>query len=97
LTPLVISDSLAIAIAPVLSQYILMGSLVVGTTPSTEMNFLTHTASLEASKAAIYSAFADEVANMLCLALFQSTAPSFKTNTYHHHPSDIHHQCSKKP
>nr|GEY00040.1 UvrD-like helicase, ATP-binding domain, P-loop containing nucleoside triphosphate hydrolase [Tanacetum cinerariifolium] len=58
------------------------------------MNFLTHTASLEASKAAIYSASADEVANMLCLALFQSTAPSFETNTYHHHPSDIQHQYS---
>ena len=47
--------SLACAIAPLLSQYKVMGSAMVGTTPSSVMNFLIHTASFAASDAAIYS------------------------------------------
>ncbi|GJY27046.1 low-temperature-induced cysteine proteinase-like protein [Tanacetum coccineum] len=79
---LVMPDISYLAIASVLSQYILMDFLIVGTTPSPEMNFLTHTASLEASKAAIYSASADEVAKMLCLALFESTNTSIQNEYY---------------
>ncbi|GKC30259.1 hypothetical protein Tco_1037553 [Tanacetum coccineum] len=66
-------SSFAIAMAPVLSQYILMGSSIVGTMPSPEMNLRIHTASFDASKAAIYSASVDEVAKILCFVLFQST------------------------
>ena len=51
---------------------------MLGTTPSSVMNFLIQTASLAASDAAIYSAFVVESATVLCFELFQLTAPPFK-------------------
>ena len=69
-------------LAPVLSQYIGIGYSFVGTTPSPKINFLFQTASLEASEATIYSASIDDVATVLYLALFQSTAPPFEMKTY---------------
>jgi len=52
-----------------------------GTTPSSPMNFLSHIASFAASCAAMYSASVVESAMVLCLALFQLTAPPLRQKT----------------
>ncbi|GKG17152.1 hypothetical protein Tco_0362109, partial [Tanacetum coccineum] len=76
-------SSLAIRSAAELSQNILIGSFIVGTIPSPEINFLIQTASIAASEAAMYSAFIADITVVVCLELFQSTAPPFKMKTYH--------------
>ncbi|EFH51116.1 predicted protein, partial [Arabidopsis lyrata subsp. lyrata] len=58
-----------------------MGPEILGTTPSSVMNFLIQTASLAASEAAIYSASVVESATVLCLELFQLTAPPLRQKT----------------
>ncbi|GJZ44652.1 reverse transcriptase domain-containing protein [Tanacetum coccineum] len=50
---------------------------------SPEINFLIQTAFIAASKAAMYSASVADIGELLCLELFQSTAPPFKMKTYH--------------
>ncbi|GJZ55386.1 hypothetical protein Tco_0610579 [Tanacetum coccineum] len=50
--------------------------------PSPTINFLIQTASIDASAAAMYSAYVEDIAVVLCLALFQSMAPPLSTNTY---------------
>ncbi|GKE60175.1 hypothetical protein Tco_1510542, partial [Tanacetum coccineum] len=45
------------------------------TPPSPSINFLIQTASIDTSAAAMYSAFVEDIAVVLYLALFQSTAP----------------------
>ncbi|GKD83488.1 hypothetical protein Tco_1350327 [Tanacetum coccineum] len=65
-----------------LSQYIFKGSFIVGTIPSPEINFLIQTASMAASEAAMYSDYVADIAVVLFLELFQSTAPPFRTKTY---------------
>ena len=62
--------SLACAIALLLSQKRFTGFIMLGTTPSSKMNFLIQTASLAASDAAIYSASVVEFATVLCFELF---------------------------
>nr|GEZ82746.1 retrotransposon protein, putative, Ty1-copia subclass [Tanacetum cinerariifolium] len=57
------------------------GSFIVGTIPSPEINFLIQTASIPASEAAMYSASVADITVVLCLELFQSIAPPFKTKT----------------
>jgi hypothetical protein len=70
-------------IAPVLSQYISIGSLLVGATPSPSINFLIQIAFIAASGAAMYLPYVEDIAVVLCLAFFHSTTPAFKTKTYH--------------
>ena len=55
---------------------------MIGTTPSSMMNFLIQTASLTAFDAAIYSASVVESAIVFCFELFQLTAPLFRQKTY---------------
>ncbi|GJZ99326.1 hypothetical protein Tco_0671877 [Tanacetum coccineum] len=62
--------------APVLSQYISIERSLLGTTPSLEMNLRIQIAYIAASEAAMYSACVKDIAVVLCLELFQSTAPS---------------------
>nr|GEZ76123.1 hypothetical protein [Tanacetum cinerariifolium] len=66
-----------------LSQNIQIGSFIVGTIPSPEINFLIQTASIAAFEAATYSASVADIVVVLCLELFQSTVPPFKMKTYH--------------
>ncbi|GJY19171.1 hypothetical protein Tco_0390662 [Tanacetum coccineum] len=75
--------SLAIRSAAELSQNILIGSFIVGTIPSPKINFLIQTPSIAASEAATYSASVADIAVILFLELFQSTAPPFKMKMYH--------------
>ncbi|GJU54839.1 hypothetical protein Tco_1228553 [Tanacetum coccineum] len=65
--------------APVLSQYISIGLLMLGITPSLGMNLRIQIASIAASAAAMYSASIEDIAVVLCLELFQSIAPPFIT------------------
>src|SRR3954468_19475222 len=74
--------SLACATAPLLSQYISMGSSALGTTPSSVMNFLIQYPSFVASEAVMYSASVVESATVFCLELFQLTAPPLSVKTY---------------
>nr|GEW13640.1 hypothetical protein [Tanacetum cinerariifolium] len=71
------------------SNKLSVGSFIVGTIPSPEINFLIQTASINASKAAIYSASVADTAVVLCLELFQSIAPPFKTKTRNFYTSCI--------
>ncbi|GKG05716.1 hypothetical protein Tco_0325802, partial [Tanacetum coccineum] len=73
--PFIILGSLAIAISDVLSHNIFIGLLLVGTIfPSLSINFLIETASIEAFATAMYLAFVEDIAIVLCLALFPSMA-----------------------
>src|SRR3954470_12094814 len=74
--------SCALAMAPMLSQYIDIGSSALRTTPSSVMNSFIHIASCEASEAAMYSDSVEDLATTLCFALLQLTAAPFKINTY---------------
>ena len=72
--------------ASLLSHYRAMGSALLGTTPSPEMNFLIQTASFAASEAAMYLASVVESAVVESavvsyLELFQTIAAPFITNT----------------
>ncbi|KAL4567140.1 hypothetical protein LXL04_022714 [Taraxacum kok-saghyz] len=69
------------ATAPVLSQKRFTGSLILGTTPRSLMNSLSHIASFDASLAAMYSDSQVDSATVSCLELFQDTAPPFNKNT----------------
>ncbi|KAL4572775.1 hypothetical protein LXL04_019559 [Taraxacum kok-saghyz] len=73
--------SLVKATAPVLSQKSFTGSLILGTTPRSLMNSLSHIASFDASLAAMYSDSQVDSATVSCLELFQDTAPPFNKNT----------------
>ena len=75
-------DSLAKAIAPVLSQKIFIGPDALGMTPRSDMNSFIQTPSFAASKAAMYSASHVDPATTLCIELHQLTAPPFNKNTY---------------
>ena len=66
--------------APLLSQYKSIGRTMLGTTPSSIMNFFIQTASLAASEAAMYSDLVVESAVVSCLELFQPTAQPFNVN-----------------
>ncbi|GKG37472.1 hypothetical protein Tco_0447645, partial [Tanacetum coccineum] len=57
-------------------------SIIVGTIPSPKINFLIQIASIVPSEAAMYSASVADIEVVLCLELFQSTAPPFKMKTY---------------
>ncbi|GJX07885.1 cullin-1-like protein [Tanacetum coccineum] len=59
------------------AQISALGSFIVGTIPNPEINFLIQTASVPASEAAMYSASVADIAVILCLELFRSTACSF--------------------
>jgi len=74
--------SLAMAIAPVLSQKIVIGPDALGITPRSDMNSFIQTPSCDASEAAIYSASHVDPATTLCLELHQLTAPPFNINLY---------------
>ncbi|GKB51964.1 hypothetical protein Tco_0902717 [Tanacetum coccineum] len=64
-----------------LSHSISIGLLFDGMTfLSPSINFLIQTASINASVAAIYSASIEDITVVLCLALFQSTAPPLMAN-----------------
>ena len=67
--------------APLLSQYRGAGLTMLGTTPSSVINFLIQTASLAASKVVMYSALVVESTVVSCLELFQLTATPFNVNT----------------
>src|SRR4051812_18133391 len=71
-----------LAMAPILSESIDIGSSALGTTPSSVMNSFIHIASCEASEAAMYSDSVEDLATTLCFALLQLTAATFKINTY---------------
>ena len=62
-------------------QYKGIKSIMLGTTPSLVMNFLSQIASLAASKATMYSDSVVESTVVSCLELFQLTAPPFNVNT----------------
>ena len=64
-------SSTTFAIAPLLSQWIVMGDSIEGTTPSSWMNLRIHTTSL----VAIYSDSVVESAVVSCLQLLQLIAP----------------------
>ena len=67
--------------APLLSQYKRIESIMLGTTPSSKMNFLIQSASLAGSEAAMYSDSIVESAIVSYSKLFQLTVPPFKVNT----------------
>src|ERR1041385_778340 len=74
--------SFTLAMAPVLSQKIPTGSVQLGKTPSSITNFFSHSASCDASQAAIYSDSIVDWATTDCLPLLQLIAPLFNKKTY---------------
>ena len=67
--------------APLLSQYKGIKSTMLGTTPSSTMNFFIQTTSLAAVEATMYSDSVVEFAKVYCLELFQLTVPPFNVST----------------
>ena len=74
--------SLAMAMAPVLSQKSVIGPDALGTTPRSVMSSFIQIPSWAASEAAMYSASHVDAAMTLCLQLHQLTASLFKMYTY---------------
>ena len=73
--------SLALATAPLLSQYSLIGSCIFGTTFSSFKNSRSQTTSLAASQAATYSTSMVESATQVCLTLLHIMVPPPKVKT----------------
>ena len=69
--------------APLLSQYSGIGSVLLGTIPSSVTKFFIHTASLAASEAVMISASVVELVVEPCLEQRQVTAPPLMIKTYH--------------
>ena len=59
-----------------------IGPDALGITPRSDMNSFIQTPSFAASEVAMYSASHVDPATMLCLELYQLTAPPFNKNTY---------------
>ena len=74
--------SLDYATAPLLSQNNVIGTCSILTTPRSERNFLSQTASFATSQAATYSASMVEFAIQDCLTLLRVMAPPPKVKTH---------------